>query len=101
EGATVSADTGDLGAMALLGARTTLVWIKNRRNLYTVGLDDAEIADARLVLEGLADGDYDATWIDPYGGEPPPPEEIAVEDGAVEIVVPPFRRDVALRLIRR
>lgn len=92
-----------LDAWALVGDTVTLVWVKNAANHFApIGNpgDATPVQDARLALDGLADGVWIAHWIDAYEGNPVAEAEVTVSDGRALLDVPVFARDVALRLER-
>jgi hypothetical protein len=93
-----------LTAYALVGERVTLVWIKNLAHHFAPEGnpgDPVPVAGATLLLEGLADGAWSARWIDAYTGGELRRDAVEVAGGAVELAVPDFVGDVALRLERK
>ncbi|MCA9770999.1 MAG: hypothetical protein KC466_01240, partial [Myxococcales bacterium] len=93
-----------LQALALRGERTALVWIKNVRHRWfppETGLDPSPIDGGVLSLDGLADGPWEAQWIDAYDGIPILSASALASDGALTLPIPEFSRDVALRLERQ
>lgn len=101
-GADATASGQTLRAQALRGRTTTLVWIKNTAHQWwPAGSARPEtIADATLTLQGLGDGAWEARWLDTYGAGEIARHPVTVAAGAATLAVPPFSRDVALRLER-
>jgi hypothetical protein len=93
-----------LSAWALVGSDVALVWIKNAAHHFSpIGSpgDATTVAGASVELAGLADGDWHARWLDTYGESALGEASVRVEGGRALLAVPPFARDVALRLERR
>jgi hypothetical protein len=92
-----------LTAYALVGDPATLAWIKNLAHHFSpIGNpgDPVPVEGATLALEGLADGGWSARWIDAYSGSEIRSDAVIVAEGAVELAVPDFVGDVALRMER-
>ena len=56
--------------------------------------------DVTIELEGLTDGPYRVEFWDTYDGVVTATRRVTVTGGAVEIEVPPFRGDIAFKLVR-
>jgi hypothetical protein len=100
----VAAPGRNLAAYALRGASAVLAWVQNVDHQWLLfplpGPDPSPVEGATLALDGLADGDWTARWIDAYTGLDVAIEPITVAGGAATLAVPTFARDVALRLER-
>ena len=93
----------ELRAQALRGRTTTLVWIKNVAHQWwptATGPDPSAVEGASLALTSAGDGAWTARWIDAYDGHEISASIVTVAGGALTLDVPPFSRDVALRLDR-
>jgi hypothetical protein len=96
----VSAPNHDLRVLSLVGESTALVWVKNAAHQWYAP-DESTVTGAALTLPDLADGDWRATWFDTWSGDVLGEDQVDVaDDDAVELEVPDFARDVALRLDR-
>lgn len=92
-----------LDAYALHGAGLRLVWIKNRDHQWLppgAGLDPGEVAGGVLALPGLAPGVWRARWFDTTTGDVFRTEDVAAGPSGLDLAIPVFARDVALRLER-
>jgi hypothetical protein len=96
---TATSATAPLRAHALVGKTTVLAWIDNPNHQWT-GEDLTEFSDASLTLTDLGPGTWRATWIDPYAALPDVIATSTTVDGTLTLAVPPFARDLALRLER-
>ena len=97
-GATARAPNGsDLQAFPLRGRDTMLVWIRNPANFWG-SPDLTTIAGATLSLDGLADGEWHAEWVDPYAATVTDGGEVSVRAGHASVAIPDFSREAALRL---
>lgn len=100
EDAVATSPAGPLTAQVLRGTDTTLVWIKNPRHQW-FGVDAGPIEGATLTLTGISDGDWRASWVDPYAERPTITADTSMAGGALSLELPTFARDLALRLERR
>jgi hypothetical protein len=103
-GAVAQSATRPLRAYALRGTSTLLAWVRNTRHQWYppgTGLDPTPIADATLAVSGLADGDWQARWIDTLSGADLAVGPVQIAGGAATLPIPTFSQDVALRLERR
>jgi hypothetical protein len=83
----------------LAGPDLLLAWIKDDDfQWYTP--QSAEIADAVLRIDALADGRWCGRWYDPWQGSHGAAVSATTVAGALELPIPPFARDFALRLRR-
>lgn len=89
--------TAELRTTALVGETAALVWVENARHQWYAP-DDSVIEDATLTVDDLPPGRWSATWIDTSTAERLSRRSLTVDAAAVELAVPPFARDVALRL---
>jgi len=100
----VTAENRSLTAWALVGPTLGLVWIKNLDHQFFPTEaregDPLPVQGALLELTELVDGRWRAHWIDAYTGAELAAVDRIVEAGAVELPVPEFVGDVALRLER-
>ncbi len=99
----VAAAGRQLTAYALVGDPITLAWVKNLAHHFApVGNpgDPVPVEGATLRIEGLADGTWSAHWIDAYDGSTLLLLVAPVTGGSVELAVPGFVGDVALRMHR-
>ncbi len=96
--ATVSA-AGEqtLSVQSLAGSTTALVWIKNIRNQW-YSPDKSEVTRATLTIQGVGSGTWQASWIDTYTNEVIEQSEVDATGSALQLNVPTFQRDIALRL---
>jgi hypothetical protein len=66
---------------------------------YAVYFFGGKQAEVSLKLPG---GEYRGKWIDPHTGRVEQEQEFAISpEGTVKIASPPYREDVALRLVRK
>jgi hypothetical protein len=90
-----------LTAWALVGDPITLAWVKNLAHHFAPAGnpgDPVPVQGATLTLEGLADGTWSAHWIDAYDGSTLSIVVGPVTGGSIELTVPSFVGDVALRM---
>lgn len=90
------AETPDLVTHLLEGRTTTLAWLRQPGHQWFAP-DLTSVMGATLTLE--LDGRYQATWLDPWDRETISIFEIS-GSGPAALDVPPFSRDLALRLTR-
>jgi len=89
-----------LSAHVRAGRDTVLVWVTHDAHRW-FDPDATLIADAQLQIDGLAAGSWTPTWMHTRTGETTTGPAIqATGDTALELAVPTFARDVALRLTR-
>jgi len=88
-----------LRAMLLLGRTTVLVWIKNARHVW-YSPDPAPVVGAQLRLEGFEAAQWVPSWFDTRSGAHTPGLPVRPVDGVVDLDVPTFGRDVAVRFNR-
>jgi hypothetical protein len=97
----IAAPNDDLRALSLVGDDTALVWVKNAAHRW-YALDESTVAGAVLTLPGVGEGDWRATWLDTWSGDLLAEDDVDVSEGEpVDLDVPAFARDVALRLDRK
>lgn len=91
----------DVRAYVLQGKRTLLAWIKNHDHEF-FHPDRGTLTGARVELPGLERGRWRLRWIDTWTGEELERRVVrSAGDGSpLELVVPDFSRDVALRIDR-
>lgn len=99
---TVTAPGRNLTAYALVGDSYTLAWVKNLDhhfgNTGSAG-DPVPVEGAMLTLEGV-EGYWTVEWIDAYDGSSIIVVTPVPTAGSLELAVPSFLGDVALRLHR-
>lgn len=109
-GAMAEAPGQDLRAYSLIGETAALVWVKNAAHQWYAP-DRAQIEDATLTVGIPSSGKWVATWLDTYTGRITQSRELDVRIGlglpggdklpARKLLdIPPFSRDIALRLDR-
>jgi hypothetical protein len=86
-----------LVAYGLVGRRRALVWVKDDAFQWN-SPEPATVADATLRIEGLARGAWCGRWYDTWAGAWRGRVRARSRGGAVELRVPAFERDLALRL---
>ena len=93
-----------LRAHLLAGSGTSLAWVENAGHTWS-SPDGSTVEGGELSLAGVPplDGDarWRARWMDPYTGRVVEDATVVTREGAAVIPVPPFTRDLALRLERR
>lgn len=101
-GVTAAAAGFDLRAQALRGRTTVLVWIKNAAHQWwpAASAHPETVAGARLEIEGVDAGDWSVRWIDAYGAGEIGAATPVHGNGRITLAIPPFSRDIALRLER-
>lgn len=93
----------EVDAYWLAGRDTVLAWLKNAGHQYYAN-DLSEQVGGRVTVPVQRAGRYLGEWIDPWTGAILAPAQVVSSPhggGSLELDVPPFRRDVALRLDRR
>ena len=97
--ATAAASAPDLAleAHVLRGKTTTLAWIKNPRHQWYAP-DATLVEGATLTLPDRPARRWAITWIDPSAASPPSTSHVDSAGGPIELVIPPFARDVAVRI---
>jgi hypothetical protein len=85
-------------AYGLAGKRTWLVWLKDDAFQWYAP-ESAVVTGARLELHGI-DGAWCARFYDTWVGEWGPRTRVLARGGRLELAVPDFSGDVALRLRR-
>ncbi len=83
----------------LSGKRTKIVWIQNKQNTWYRkyrGESADELRGLRLPLSDIT-GVWELSWYDPYRGEYIQTQRTRFE-GKGEILIPPFKRDLALKM---
>lgn len=88
-----------LQAPALQGSETVLVWIRDAEASWFAENEPLPVEGATLSIEGLSDGSWTASWINTYCETDPPAETVTVTNGELQLSMPPFTRDIALRLV--
>ena len=88
-----------LVAYGLQGQGAVLVWLKDDAFQWYAP-DAAGIAGALLRLDALPAGAWCGRWYDTWAGRWGPGVRVAGAGGPLELSVPPFERDLALRLRR-
>lgn len=89
----------DLRAFSLVGETTALVWVKNAGHQW-FSPDRSKVTDATLSLVDLPAGAWRARWMDTRSGKVLADAKVDATGEAIELPVPAFARDVALRLER-
>jgi hypothetical protein len=89
-----------LRAQTLIGKTVVLAWVKNTNNQW-YSPDKAEIADAQLSIADIPEGTWHAIWLNTYNNEVVSDAKVLVAGSSVQLRVPAFERDIALRLDRR
>jgi hypothetical protein len=100
----LAAEDRNLRAYVLRGDTVVLGWLQNVDHQWTfdllLGPDLTPVEGATLTLDGIANGDWTARWIDAYTGLDVAVEAVVASDEGLVLAVPTFVRDVALRLER-
>lgn len=81
-----------------------LVWLRNPRFIWLCqreGLAPAPQAEGWLTLHGIADGTYDATWIETTTGAALAPGTAQASGGCLKLPTPGVTRSAVAKLIRR
>lgn len=104
-------------ALVLRGSARNLAWVRHKefdaraaQRAYgkallagTAGPDwtyePAALSRQTLTIKGLRDGDYTAYWFSPQTGEWLSETPARVQGGAVDLAVPEFSRDLAVKLL--
>jgi len=95
-----STPTGSsLRVFTLHGADTILVWVKNARHNWS-SPDRSTISNGAVTLEDLGDTRWTTTWHDTRTGARAMAGDTVAQAGSATVSVPPFERDIALRLER-
>ncbi len=94
----ITSGSSPVDLLAQVGQKDILVWIKNSQNQYFQPLNDDSVTGVQATLPVGSDGPWQAQWIDPWGAPLESPLTLQSSQGSVVIVVPPFKRDIALRL---
>lgn len=98
-GATATAPSAALVTLALRGRHTALVWIKNdAHQWYRPDSSTLSGATVRVPVEG--EGVWHARWFDTYTGAEIGRSTERPRGGAIDLAIPDFSRDIALRLER-
>jgi hypothetical protein len=87
--------------VAALGCdEAAIVWIQNRDSTwYNHGRDEVPtVPAATLAVRGLANGSYDVEWWETWKGSVTKTETLTVENGALQLQLPPIPTDIALKL---
>lgn len=72
--------------------------LKEKRKLTDWKYEPTPISDARLNLDGLADGTYQMRCYDPQSAVWLSEETVEVIDGEVDLLLPEFAKDLAVKL---
>lgn len=94
---TVAPDGRPLQAFQLIGRSTVLVWIRNGRHHYA-SPDPAPVQGATIRLGGVANGTWSSEWLDTRANTIVPGATLEARSDGVELAVPPFSRDIAVRM---
>ena len=90
-----------LRALSLRGEAVALVWIDDVGHRWAAP-DPEEVVAATLAHDALVPGRWRFAWYDTRtGARLGQGDRWVAQDGQITLAVPPFRRDVALRLDRR
>ncbi|MBM3493999.1 MAG: DUF5060 domain-containing protein [Armatimonadetes bacterium] len=91
----------DVTALGLAGDRQAILWLHNRESTWRTDYD----GKAPSVLEGLRvsvpvkhEGPWSVEWWDTWTGEVLRRETVAAADGVLNLLPPPLKRDVAVRM---
>jgi len=91
-----------LRVAGLQGAGGAWAWLSDADaawwNVVVDGRAPQEVRGAALSVAGLADGEYDAGWWDTTAGRVLREDRVAVRAGRLDLAVPPFLRDIAVRI---
>lgn len=84
------------------GDTRAYLWLVNRQttwwNLVVDKREPDAVNSAVVTVDGLHPGSYTVLWWDTYKGEPVTRQTISCDQGRLELVVPPFTRDLACRV---
>jgi hypothetical protein len=97
--ATATSPSRPLLLTGMQGPNLLLLWLKNEQHQWDHP-DPVQVEDARLRVTALAAGRWCGNWWDTAAGQPRGPTSVDSSGGAVELPVPRFLGDVALRLHR-
>ncbi len=98
-GATAVAPSTTVTALALRGRQNVLVWVKNDAHQW-YRPDPSSITGATLHVLVEGSGAWHARWLDTYTGAEISRSTERTRGGAIDLPVPTFSRDLALRLER-
>ncbi|MBC7286633.1 MAG: DUF5060 domain-containing protein [Armatimonadetes bacterium] len=79
--------------------RVTVGWLHNRESTWWTDRDRREAKElppVRLRIGGIQDGAYRVRWYDTWRGDFLSDDEARAAGGGLELVSPPFKRDIAL-----
>jgi len=91
-----------LRALGLAGRGTVLAWVQNPESLwYFWDRPPGEpVTGAELTVRGAREGEWRVEWLDTWTGAIVKRTRARAKDGALTLLVPPVRRDVAARMRR-
>jgi hypothetical protein len=95
------------GAVRVVGLQTrqaAWVWCFHRaaawRHIVTEGRTPVPVRDAQIVMTGLEDGAYRASWWDTREGRELATATVATREGRLTLRAPEFTHDLAVRVRR-
>ncbi len=83
----------------LSDGRLTVGWLHNRESIWWTdrdGREPKELPPVRLIVGGIHDGSYRVRWYDTWRGQFFDKADARATGGRIELLVPPFKRDIAL-----
>lgn len=104
EATSARAAGGELRIVGLQGRDCVYLWLFNPQATWWSQVAEKKtpgaIASARLEVPQLAAGSYRVVWWDTERGTARQEDRVEQEAGKLTVVVPPFSRDVACRIVR-
>jgi len=96
--------SGDIRPLGYQGNDCAYVWLFNPEatwwNLVVEKRPPAQIKDVTIEVQGLQPGNYRVEWWDTYEGRIIKKESISARGGSLTLMVPPFGRDIACKIVR-
>jgi hypothetical protein len=86
-----------LRALPLIGKTTVLVWVRNAQHVWYQP-DLSLVAGASLRLANLPVGHWSVVWMDPLSGTLLGSTTQVVANDELQLAIPDFRGEIALRL---
>lgn len=96
---TTAPDGRALRVFALRGRSVNLAWVKNMRHQWSAP-DTAPVVGATVVLDGVGEGPWQATWFDTRGRATTASPGLVSTAAQLRLEVPDFERDIAVRVER-
>lgn len=103
EQARVETDHSQVRAIGLRGKLLSILWIQNRAHTWwnvVHNVSIPRIEGASVTLNDIEPGRYRVEVWDTWSGAPVHSSEVHASGGAVRIPIPPFQRDLAVKLRR-